>query len=520
MRAFLNELRRRKVLKVGIAYLVGAWLVMQLADVIFPAMRLPDWSISLVLGILVVGFPLALVLSWVFDVTPRGIEKTADESAAATPNDGIPKPREIAPSIAVLPFADLSPDHDNEYFADGLTEELLSVLSRAGGMRVASRTSSFAFKGKNADIKTVSEKLNVGHVLEGSVRKSGNLLRITGQLIETASDSHLWAGTYDRELDDIFAIQDEIASQIARALQVQLTGNTSARDKTENVRAYDLFLRGNGFFRLLGKNNTKRAIEMYERAVEIDPDFDRAWAGIAISHATLALLFMVNGSDRSAAVEAAGAAAARATALAPDSAVSHLSTGMALNAAGRPDKAEPEFVTAIELDPQMHQAYYQYARAAYMQGRMEKAADLFEQAIAVEPSDYRSSMLLISVYRKLGRPDRVRSTAARGVALVEKHLEKHPNDVDALALGAGALHEIGNDEKADLWAERALEADAEDNEAITYNVACYYAVSGKPDRAMDLIERCIHSTSWIKRDTDLDSLRSLPRFKAFMKTLE
>jgi len=519
MRAFLNELRRRKVLKVGIAYLVAAWLVLQLADVIFPAMRLPDWSISLVLGILVVGFPLALVLSWVFDFTPGGFERTGDRSAKEAQEDASAEQGASGPSVAVLPFADLSPDHDNEYFADGLTEELLNVLSKAGGMRVASRTSSFAFKGRNADIRTVSEKLNVGHVIEGSVRKSGNLLRISGQLIEAATDSHLWSGTYDRELDDIFAIQDEIASQIARALQVQLAPNRLTRPATENVRAYDMFLRGNGYFRNLGIQNTRRAIEMHEKAVEIDPEFDRAWAAIAVSNATLALLFMVEGEHRTAAIEAAHVAAKKAIELAPDSAVSHLAIGMTLNADGRPDEAEPEFATAIGLDPQLHAAHYQYARAAYMQGRMEKAAELFERAIAADPEDYRSSVLLISVYRKLGRPDKMKSTAARGVSLLEKHLEKHPNDADALALGTGALHQLGNEEKADLWAERAIEADP-DNESIAYNIACYYSLAGKLDRAMDLIERCIHSNSWIKEDSDLDSLRDMPRFKAFVRTLE
>ncbi len=519
MRAFFDELRRRNVLKVGIAYLVGAWLVLQLADVIFPAMQLPDWSTSLVLGILIVGFPLALILSWVFDVKPGGIERTENKAAVESPTSEVAETTEKTPSVAVLPFVDMSPAHDNEYFADGLTEELLGVLSRAGGMRVASRTSSFAFKGKNADIKTVSEKLNVEHVVEGSVRKSGNLLRITGQLIEAASDSHLWSSTYDRELDDIFAIQDEIASQIASALQVQLAPQQLKRPKTEDVRAYDYYLRGNSFLRNLGMKNARRAIELYEKAIEIDPAYGLAWAGIAISHATLALLFMVDGEDRSAAIRAAHAAARRATELDPGCAITHLANGMTLNADGRPDEAEVEFATAIQYDPQMHEAYYQYARAAYMQGRMDKAAELFEKAIEVDPDDYESSLLLSSVYRSLGKSDKQEATIRRGVALVEKHLEKQPNDARALALGTGAMQAIGNYEKAELWAKRAIAVDPE-NESTLYNIACTYSLAGKLDKAMDLIERCIHSTSWIKRDSDLDPLRELPRFKAFMKSLE
>jgi len=519
MRAFLDELRRRKVVKVGIAYLVGAWVILQLADVIFPAMRLPDWTISLTLGVLAVGFPLALILSWVFDIKATGIEKTADAVLTGSPVPEQTKAMDDKPSVAVLPFVDMSPDNDNEYFADGLTEELLSILSRAGGMRVASRTSSFAFKGKDADIRTVSEKLNVAHIVEGSVRKSGNLLRITGQLIEAATDSHLWSGTYDRELDDIFAIQDEIGTQIAAALQVKLVPQQLDRPTTEDVRAYDFYLRGNSYFRNLGIRNTRRAIDMYEKAIEIDPEYGRAWAGIAISNSTLALLFMVDGEDRTAAIEAAHAAAKRATELDPECAITHLAKGMSLNADGRPEEAESEFAAAIRYDPQMHEAHYQYARAAYMQGRMEKAALLFEKAIEVDPDDYASSLVLSSVYRSLGQVDKQEATIRRGTSLVEKHLEKHPDDARALALGAAAMQATGNSEKAELWAERAVAIDA-DNESTLYNIACTYSLAGKLDRAMDLIERCIHSTSWIKRDSDLDPLRELPRFKAFVKSLE
>jgi len=519
MRAFFDELRRRKVLKVGVAYLVGSWVVLQLADVIFPAIRLPETSISLVLVILIVGFPLALVLSWIFDFTPAGIVRTRDSSVAESPAVGSTQANAEIPSVAVLPFADMSPDNDSEYFADGLTEELLTVLSKAGGMRVASRTSSFAFKGQNADIKAVSEKLNVAHVVEGSIRKSGNLLRITAQLIETATDSHLWASTYDRELDDIFAIQDEIASQITRALQVHLTPGNLTHRSTEDVRAYDFYLRGNSYFRALGMKNTRQAIEMYEKAIEIDPEFAHPWAGIAISNATLALHFLVEGEDRSTAINAAHVAAKRATALAPESADSHLANGMALNADGRPDEAEVEFAIAIKLDPQMHEAYYQYARVAYMQGRMDKAAQLFERSIEADPDDYRSALLLISVYRTLGQLENKDATIRRGVALVEKHLEKHPNDPQALALGTAALHGIGNTEKAELWAERAIAIDP-DNESTVYNIACHYAQAGNLDKAMDLLERCIHSTAWTKNDSDLDPLRETPRFKAFVKKYE
>jgi adenylate cyclase len=193
MREFISQLRKRHVIKVGIAYLVAAWLILQLADVIFPAMGLPAWSITLVLGLLAVGFPLALVLSWVFDFTAEGVQRTADAPAVSPPGSTVTEQ-----SIAVLPFPDMSAEHDQEHFCDGLTEELLNVFTRVPNLRVASRTSCFAFKGTKSDMASIAEKLRVRHLLEGSVRKAGSRIRVTAQLVEVATDSHVWSETYDR----------------------------------------------------------------------------------------------------------------------------------------------------------------------------------------------------------------------------------------------------------------------------------------------------------------------------------
>ena len=510
MSDFFEELKRRKVIRVVVAYIIVGWMLIQIAETTFEPMNLPSWALTLVIVLVVMGLPLAAILAWGFDITPSGIEKTADKPVEVSPDEG--------PSVAVLPFADMSPNKDNEYFADGLTEELLNVLAKAGGMRVASRTSSFAFKGQNVNIKTVAKELEVAHVVEGSVRKSGNLLRITGQLIEAANDSHLWSETYDRELDDIFAIQDEIATQIARALQVKLAPQALSDSTTVDVRAYDFFLRGRSFFHAFGSKNISNAIEMYKKAIEIDSRYARAWASIAIAKASLAMVFMVEGEERTAAIEDAQAAAARSAEFAPNSADSHLANGMALLVDGRPDESETEFKSAIQIDPHMHEAYYQYARTSYIQGRMDRAAELFEKALEADPDDYRSSLLLIGVYRSLGQPDKLHKTIDRGAVLIEKHLEKHPDDQRALALASGAMQETGNTEKAEFYAERALAVDP-DNEQTLYNLACYYAQADQPGKAMDLLEHCVHSKGWMQNDTDLDSLRELPRFKAYVHRL-
>ncbi|MDX1459792.1 MAG: hypothetical protein R3348_01935, partial [Xanthomonadales bacterium] len=220
---FFNELRRRKVVRVFVAYVLVAWVVLQVADVVFPAMGLPGWTITLTLGLLVTLLPIVLVLAWMFDVTPGGIERT--DAAGTDKSDVAGLDRSTVPgddkSIAVMPFLDLSAEGNQAHFCDGLTDELLNVLTSIPGLRVASRTSSFAFKGKDIGLDEVAARLRVAHVLEGSVRKSGSMIRITSQLIEAASDSHLWSETYDRELEDIFAIQDDIASRILGVLKIR-----------------------------------------------------------------------------------------------------------------------------------------------------------------------------------------------------------------------------------------------------------------------------------------------------------
>jgi len=278
--SFLKELRDRKVGKVAVVYLVGGWLLIQVADVMFPALGLPAWTVTLVVALLIIGFPIALVLAWAYESTPDGIRLDQRSAASSDPVDldataeALDKPREK--SIAVLPFVDLSPSRDNEYFSDGLTEELLNVLTSASDLSVSSRTSCFTFKGKDVDIRTVAEKLNVSYVLEGSVRKAGNQIRITAQLIEAAGDTHLWSQTYDRELENIFEIQDDIAQEIARTLRVKMDPQAAAELKAASAKAYDLYLRGRDFYHKFAPKPLQYAIEMFHRATELDPEFARA----------------------------------------------------------------------------------------------------------------------------------------------------------------------------------------------------------------------------------------------------
>jgi TolB-like protein len=337
--SFFEELKRRNVIRVGIAYVIVAWLILQFADVVLNNIEAPGWVFQVIMLVLGIGLPLALFFAWAFEMTPEGIkkEKDIDRSESITQVTGQklnltiigllvvalgyfiwqsqkgsePFSEDIAeqatnteekraltpdmpttdtpaveqePSIAVLPFVNMSADPEQEYFSDGISEEILNVLVRVNGLKVASRTSSFTYKGENLNIPEIARELKVGNIVEGSVRKSGNRVRITAQLINTGDDRHLWSDTYDRELTDIFAIQDEIANAIVAALSAELgilqeTRNISVATATDNLDAYELYLKARGLF--LAREQLEESIALYERAVELDPAFVRAWEGLA-----------------------------------------------------------------------------------------------------------------------------------------------------------------------------------------------------------------------------------------------
>jgi len=327
--SFLQELKRRNVVRVAVLYVVASWLLLQAADLLFDAMNVPEDWLRFLIAILVLGFPFVLIFSWVFELTPEGVkrEKDIDREQSVTPQTGqrintvivvllvvavamigidrlIPEKAaesvaaagqeevlEAATpenSIAVLPFADLSADGDQEYFSDGIAEEILNVLVRIDGLEVASRTTSFGFKGQEAlGIPFIAEKMSVRHVLEGSVRKAGDTVRITAQLIDAQSDKHLWSETYDRQLtaESIFAIQDEIAGAIVEQLGVLMNTGASAPEvvaDTQNLEAYELYLQAHKLF--IERSDASGSIKLFEQAVAADPTFARAWAGLAAAY--------------------------------------------------------------------------------------------------------------------------------------------------------------------------------------------------------------------------------------------
>jgi TolB-like protein/Flp pilus assembly protein TadD len=439
----------------------------------------------------------------------------------STPATSIGQAATSAKSIAVLPFADMSPQRDQEYFCEGMAEEIINALTKIQALQVASRSSAFAFKGQNLDIRKVGEQLGVSTVLEGSVRKAGNRLRITAQLIKVADGYHLWSERYDRDMEDVFAIQDEIAQSIVKALRVVLSDEEKRAIEqvpAADVQAYDYYLRGRQFFHQFRRTGIQFARRMFERAMEIDPGYAIAYAGAADC---CSFLYMYWDGSR-ANLEGADNHSRKALELGPDLAEAHASRGLALSLSKRYEEAEQEFETAIRLNPKLFEAHYFFGRALFQQGKYGAAVVHYQEASRVRPEDYQTALLVVPSLRSLNRVAEAEATQRRGVHLAEKHLELNPDDARALYLSAGALMQLGERQRALEWAGRALALDPEDS-GVLYNVACVYALGGQADEAIGCLEKAVQNgfghRAWLENDSDFDSLRADPRFKGLLERL-
>ncbi|MGI9088751.1 MAG: tetratricopeptide repeat protein [Chthoniobacterales bacterium] len=387
---FFRELKRRNVYKVAVAYAVVAWLLIQIATQVFPFFEIPNWCVRLVVLLLILGFPVALVLAWAFELTPEGIKRAEDvspnesttrrtgrkligvtvavaltasallflrvhsgrqvaveaaskDTAATAPS----APEGDGKSIAVLPFLDLSAAKDQEYFCDGISEEILDTLAKTEGLRVVAPTSSFSFKGKNADVSEIAQKLGVATILEGSLRREGNRIRVTAQLINARDGFHLWSETFDREMQGVFAMQDEITRRIVDALKVKLAVATSARGQGD-AEAYDLYLQGLYYSNKSDEESLRKALTLFEAALDKDPKFARAWTGIASVWNWLADSYV----RPLEAYPAAKVAASKALALNPRDSEAHVWLGEAERVISYDYAAEQaELEQALKIEP-------------------------------------------------------------------------------------------------------------------------------------------------------------------------
>ena len=411
---FFGELKRRNVYKVAVAYVVAGWALAQGIAQVFPVFDIPNWVVRVIVLLIVIGFPVALILAWAFELTPEGIKRAEDVDfnksttrktgrklmwvtgvvailAAALFVSGRlnlfhSKPSTTtAPandkSIAVLPFVDLSQAKDQEYFCDGISEEILDTLAKIEGLRVVARTSSFSFKGKNADVGEIAQKLNVQNILEGSLRREGNRIRITAQLVSAANGFHLWSETYERELQGVFTVQDEITRAIVDALKIKLAIAPSVQPQ-RNTEAYDLYLQGLYLSNKSDEESLRKSLALFQRSLEMDPSSARAWTGIAKVWLWLADVY-VKPLDAYPAVRTA---ATKAIALDEKEAEAHVYLGdsrrvLDWNVAG----CEAELKRALQLDPNSGTAHLFLALALASQGNAEDAHLHIGEAVKLDP---------------------------------------------------------------------------------------------------------------------------------------
>jgi len=456
----------------------------------------------------------------------ESVIKRQRASAQAAANSAPSAAAAVVPrvTICVLPFSNMSGDQEQEYFSDGITEDIITDLSKVSALAVVSRNSAFMYKGKHVDVPKLARELKVGYVLEGSVRKAGGRVRITAQLVDGPSNEHLWAERYDRDLNDIFALQAEISEAIVKALKLKLLPEEKKaieRRGTDNVEAYNLYLMARQTY-ITGHEADVRRVEalirLCSRAIEIDPRYSRAWALMAIGQMTLRFVHGRRGDDGLVPAE-------RALALDANLAEAHAVKARILSQHGRHDEAAAEIDVALRLDPESYEVNRSAAYLRFRQHRLDEAIRYYEKSMSLMETDLNSGSMLLTCYTALGNSQGARRVAQITLTRTEKTLAQDPNNGAAMAYGANALAALGEAERAKDWMNRALLIDP-DNMNARYNFACQMAAHLKDsDAALKLLAPVFETLAigflnHAKADPDLDLLRDDPRFKAMVAAAE
>lgn len=431
-------------------------------------------------------------------------------------------PRDALSAIAVLPFADLSPGRDQDHFCDGLAEELIVALTHVEGLRVAARSSSFQFRGGALDVREAGRRLGVGALLEGSVRKEGERLRITVQLIEVDSGYHRWSQTFDREFGDLFAVQQEIARTVTTKLRGSALSEREQRAVQRQPTAmetYEFFLRGRQSLHRMQRPDLEHSLRMFGSAIALDAEYAPAWAGLATAHATLYEWHGARDEDLRQAIKASEIVMR----LAPELADAHVARGFALSLQRHYAEAQRHFETASRINPQLFDAYYLDGRASFACGEIERSAERFGRAAEVRREDFQSAMLQAQSLLMLGRREESAAADREGVARAERVLALNPADGRALALGSNALYRVGDAARAMEWSRRSLELYPDDMNTLI-NAACLHAMSGRKEESLALLEKVFSrgwgKRDWIEHDPDYDLLRDDPRFQRLLEKLK
>jgi len=474
LKRFFAELKRRKVYSVAIAYVVGGWALAQGIAQVFPVFDIPNWAVRLMVILIVLGFPVALLLSWFFDLTRYGIVRTPDRAPEAK-IDIVQPSNSSEKSIAVLPFNDLSPEKDHAYFGEGIAEELLGALAKVDGLRVAARRSSFWFKDKEAELREIATKLNVEHVLEGSVRRDGNRVRITAELIDPGDGFTIWSETYEREMHGIFALQDEITRSIVDTLKLKLA--ISPLRPSRSTEAYEDYLQGLFYSDKSTEEALRRSLEFFERALEKDPQFSRSWTGIAKSWLWLADAYV-------APLEAypkVRDAALRAVQLNDGEGEAHVYLAETKRILDWDlDGAEAEFKRAAEIEPNSTPSNYFIAALYAARGDREKALIYLRRTAKIDPASLWVSNFACEIYRYFGLHD-------EAIAAGELGLQLDPAFAYGEPLLAALYREMGRFDDAIALYKKAQSISGR----VAFGLAITYALMNRRKEAQETLEAAI-----------------------------
>ena len=442
------------------------------------------------------------------------------EEGTPGPTTNAELPANTDPKILVLPFANTSNDRDQEYFSDGITEDIITDLSKVAALSVVARNTAFTFKGRAVDVAQTAQDIGLTHVVEGSVRKSGNRVRINAQLVDGASGHPIWAERFDRNLTDIFDLQDQITEAIVAALKVRLVPSerTAIQSRpTDNPAAYEIYLQARYHHARLDRQNYAIASRLAQQALEIDPNYDLAWALLAISKTGIYGL--------SASAEHGLQAAERALSLNPDLSEALAAKAFVLAGLGRFDEAFELHERSLQLDPNSYDVRFLYGRSCFQTGRHADAIVHWERAAALSETALPATTNLSMSYEATGQKEKALDSARRTLARAERALAENSSDSYALICGALALAKLGETERAKQWALRVKAVDPDDL-SIDYNIACILATLGEIESALDTLEACLPRVDpvtfsvWIKQDTDLDPLRDSARFQHLVRELD
>jgi TolB-like protein len=580
---FFSELKRRNVYKVAVAYAVVGWLLMQVATQVFPFLEIPNWVVRLVIALVMIGFPIALVIAWAFEATPEGIKRTEDVDLAASARQprkhawifvaivgatlsvglffigrySAPTPRQSeaatglpAKSIAVLPFDNLSRDPDNAFFAEGVQDEILTRLAKVADLKVIARTSTQKFKSSPENLPNIAKQLGALNILEGSVQKVNDQVRVNVQLINAMTNAHLWAEIYDRKLSDIFAVQSDIAKTVADTLQAKLTGSEKqmiAAQPTSNTEAYELYHKGKSLWEKRSGDNIPKAIAFYEQAIARDPNYALAYAGLSSAYI---LSPFYAGADRRDTSPKAKEAALKALRLDPNLAEAHLALGKVLffseidlagamreykraielkpndagahhwfgndtlAALGQFEEAIAEGKRAVELDPLSIVINADLGATFYYARRYDESVRQLRKTLEIDPSSFYAHYSLGFVLQVMG-------DLSGAIAEYEKAKQLSGDNLLVSTLSAAAKSQAGDKDAARRMLSD-LDKESQHREVLGYWRTVLYLSLNNKEEALRWLEQSFKerdgsNINWIKVDPLLDSLHGDPRFEALVQ---